>query len=116
MTAAITHLAHSTPPDLLLCRCVDMTYHLVPYNIVLIRPPYCSTDFNSYGPVKIAETTAVRSCQYVPSHYRFRSDTSNIIAITPDRKGGRISAPTSPGLGVEPDHDVLGEAVFDISL
>lgn len=55
VTAAISHLAHSTPPKLLLA----------------------STDFNSYGPTVIAETTA-------------------------HRRGGKMSAPTAPGLGVEP--------------
>mmetsp|Transcript_11304 Transcript_11304/g.15574 ORF Transcript_11304/g.15574 Transcript_11304/m.15574 type:complete len:409 (+) Transcript_11304:19-1245(+) len=69
VTAAISHLAHSTPPDLLLC----------------------STDFNSYGPVKIAETTAMR-------------------------QGGRMAAPVTPGLGVSPDHAVLGKPVFDIGI
>ena len=36
VTAAIAHLAHSTPPEYLLC----------------------STDFNSYGPVSTAKTSA----------------------------------------------------------
>jgi L-alanine-DL-glutamate epimerase-like enolase superfamily enzyme len=38
VTAAISHLAASTPPNLL----------------------FCSTDFNSYGPKEIASTTAHR--------------------------------------------------------
>ena len=38
VTAAISHLAASTPPNLL----------------------FCSTDFNSYGPKTIAKTTAHR--------------------------------------------------------
>jgi L-alanine-DL-glutamate epimerase-like enolase superfamily enzyme len=64
--AAIAAMAHSTPPELL----------------------FCSTDFNSYGPVKIAETTA-------------------------QRVDGRMSAPIEPGLGVRPKWDVLGSPVFD---
>eukprot|EP01038_Epipyxis_sp_PR26KG_P006053 gene6053-8334_t len=62
VTSAIAHLAHSTPPELLLC----------------------STDFNSYGPVCIAKTTA-------------------------NRINGRMAAPITPGLGVEPNFDVLGK-------
>lgn len=69
VTAAIAHLAHSTPPDMLLC----------------------STDFNSYGPVSIAETTA-------------------------QRKNGYLAAPVEPGLGVKPIYESLGEPVFDIKL
>jgi len=38
VTAAIAHLAHSTPPELL----------------------FCSTDFNSYGPTQMAATSAQR--------------------------------------------------------
>lgn len=49
-----------------------------------------STDFNSYGPVSIANTTA-------------------------HRKGGVMKAPTAPGLGVEPLWHVLGDPVVDIS-
>lgn len=64
--AAIAALAHSTPPEML----------------------FCATDFNSYGPVTIADTTAVR-------------------------KGGRMAAPVDPGLGVFPRWDVLGDAVYD---
>jgi L-alanine-DL-glutamate epimerase-like enolase superfamily enzyme len=68
VTAAISHLAHSTRPDCLLC----------------------STDFNSYGPVDIAITTA-------------------------RTRGGRLAAPTSPGLGVDVMWEVLGDAVFECS-
>jgi hypothetical protein len=48
-----------------------------------------STDFNSYGPVTIAETTA-------------------------HRIKGRLAAPKAPGLGVEPLYDVLGSPIMDI--
>jgi L-alanine-DL-glutamate epimerase-like enolase superfamily enzyme len=65
VTAAISHLAHSTRPDCLLC----------------------STDFNSYGPVEIAVTTA-------------------------RNRGGRLSAPLEPGLGVDVKWEVLGKALF----
>jgi len=68
VTAAISHLAHSTRPDCLLC----------------------STDFNSYGPVDIAVTTA-------------------------RNQDGRLAAPTSPGLGVQVMWEVLGDAVFEFS-
>lgn len=68
VTAAIAHLAHSTPPKLL----------------------FCSTDFNSYGPVTIAQTTA-------------------------QRHNGRMAAPVEPGLGVEPLPEVLGKPLFEIS-
>lgn len=64
VTATIAHLAHSTPTELL----------------------FTSTDFNSYGPVSIAEGA-------------------------PQRTNGRLAAPTSPGLGVQPRLDVLGKAV-----
>lgn len=64
VTATIAHLAHSTPTELL----------------------FTSTDFNSYGPVSIAEGA-------------------------PQRTNGRLAAPTSPGLGVQPRLDVLGRAV-----
>ncbi len=63
-TAAIAHLAHSTPTELL----------------------FTSTDFNSYVTVSTAEGA-------------------------PQRKGGRMSASTAPGLGVEPRMDVLGAPV-----
>lgn len=65
VTAAISHLAHSTRPDCLLC----------------------STDFNSYGPVEIAVTSA-------------------------RNREGRMSAPTEPGLGVDVRWDVVGAPVF----
>lgn len=68
VTAAISHLAHSTPTEFL----------------------FCSTDFNSYGPVCIADTTA-------------------------QRVNGRLAAPIEPGLGVAPRMDVLGNPVFEIS-
>jgi hypothetical protein len=51
---------------------------------------YCSTDFNSYGPVQIAKTSA-------------------------QRINGTLAAPTSPGLGVEPIFEVLGSPVIDIA-
>ena len=66
-TAAIAHLAHSTPTDLL----------------------FTSTDFNSYGPVSIAENA-------------------------PQRVNGRMSASTAPGMGCTPRMDVLGEPVLEI--
>jgi L-alanine-DL-glutamate epimerase-like enolase superfamily enzyme len=68
VTAAISHLAHSTPPELL----------------------FTSTDFNSYVTVTIADGA-------------------------PQRQGGRMSAPTAAGLGIEPRMDVLGDPVIDIS-
>ena len=67
ITAAISHLAQSTPPQFL----------------------FCSTDFNSYGPVSIAQTTAKRG-----------HDTATLVA------------PTDPGLGVEPYPHVLGQPFF----
>jgi len=67
-TAAIAHLAHGTPPELL----------------------FTSTDFNSYVTVSIAEGA-------------------------PQRKNGRMSASTAPGLGVTPRMDVLGDPVLDVS-
>ena len=66
VTAAIAHLAHSTPTDLL----------------------FTATDFNSYVNVSTADGA-------------------------PQRQNGRMSAPTEPGLGVEPRMDVLGVAVID---
>lgn len=66
-TAAIAHLAHSTPTDLL----------------------FSSTDFNSYGPVSIAENA-------------------------PHRDNGRMSASDSPGMGCTPRMDVLGDPVLEI--
>jgi L-alanine-DL-glutamate epimerase-like enolase superfamily enzyme len=65
VTAAIAHLAHSTPPELL----------------------FSSTDFNSYVTVSIAEGA-------------------------PQRKAGRMAAPTGPGLGVTPRPEVLGKPVL----
>ncbi|RYY84321.1 hypothetical protein EON63_09490 [archaeon] len=50
-----------------------------------------STDFNSYGPVSIAETSA-------------------------QRKNGYLAAPIEPGLGVKPRMEVLGDPVFDVKL
>lgn len=67
MTAAIAHLAHSTPPQML----------------------FCSTDFNSYGPVKIAHTTA-------------------------QRRNGTLAAPVEPGLGVDAIETALGTPVIDV--
>ena len=66
-TAAIAHLAHSTPPRFL----------------------FTSTDFNSYVTVSTARNP-------------------------PRRKHGRLSAPNSPGLGIEPRFDVLGDPVLVI--
>ena len=62
ITAAISHLAHSTPPELL----------------------FTSTDFNSYVTVSTANGA-------------------------PQRREGRMSASLAPGLGIEPNWDVLGE-------
>ena len=64
-TAAIAHLAHSTPP----------------------RALFTSTDFNSYLTVSTARNP-------------------------PRREGGRLAAPTGPGLGLQPDPAVLGEPVL----
>lgn len=66
-TAAIAHLAHSTPPQAL----------------------FTSTDFNSYVTVSTARNP-------------------------PLREGGRLAAPTGPGLGLQPDPAVLGEPVLVI--
>ena len=68
-TAAIAHLAHSTPTEFL----------------------FTSTDFNSYVTVSTAEGA-------------------------PQRVNGRMSASLSPGLGIEPRMDVLGEPVCVIEL
>ncbi len=65
VTAAISHLAHSTPPELLLT----------------------STDFNSYVTVSIADGA-------------------------PQRQQGRMAASTSPGLGIQPKFEVLGDPVW----
>lgn len=67
VTAAIAHLAHSTPPEFL----------------------FSSTDFNSYLTVSIAEDA-------------------------PQRRDGRLAASMSPGLGIRPRMEVLGEPVFRI--
>ncbi len=67
-TAAIAHLAHSTPTEFL----------------------FTSTDFNSYVTVSTAEGA-------------------------PQRVGGRMAAPTRPGLGITPRMDVLGDPVIDVS-
>ncbi len=63
-TAAIAHLARSTPAVF----------------------TFSATDFNSYGTVTIAEGA-------------------------PQRKNGRMTAPDTPGLGVTPVFDALGEPV-----
>jgi len=67
VTAAIAHLAHSTPTECL----------------------FTSTDFNSYVTVSTAEGA-------------------------PRRVEGRMAAPLTPGLGVTPRMDVLGDALVDI--
>lgn len=67
VTAAIAALAHSTPPELLLC----------------------STDFNSYGPVQMGQT----SCR---------------------REGGKLAASQESGLGVLVDEKVLGPPLYSI--
>jgi len=66
-TAAIAHLAHSTPTEFL----------------------FTSTDFNSYVTVSTADGA-------------------------PQRQNGRMAASVSPGLGVTPKMDILGEAVVDV--
>jgi L-alanine-DL-glutamate epimerase-like enolase superfamily enzyme len=66
VTAAIAHLAHSTPTELL----------------------FTATDFNSYVTVSTADGA-------------------------PRRTNGRMSAPTAPGLGIEPREDVLGSPLLD---
>ncbi len=63
-TAAIAHLAQSTPTEFL----------------------FSTTDFNSYGPVSIADGA-------------------------PQRVNGRMAASTKPGLGIIPKLDVLGKRV-----
>jgi L-alanine-DL-glutamate epimerase-like enolase superfamily enzyme len=67
-TAAIAHLAQSTPPAFL----------------------FTTTDFNSYVTVSIARGA-------------------------PQRMNGRMAASKSPGLGIQPRTEVLGEKVVDIS-
>ncbi len=66
ITAAIAHLAHSTPESL----------------------RFSATDFNSYVTVRNATGA-------------------------PQREAGRMSASDEPGLGIEPDADVLGETVAE---
>ena len=66
-TAAIAHLAHSTPTEYL----------------------FTSTDFNSYLTVSTASGA-------------------------PQRVDGRMAAPRTPGLGIEPRIDVLGQATVVI--
>jgi L-alanine-DL-glutamate epimerase-like enolase superfamily enzyme len=65
VTAAIAHLAHSTPPEFL----------------------FSTTDFNSYVTVSIADGA-------------------------PQRKIGRMASSTTPGLGVAPKMNLLGEPVL----
>ncbi|MBI1331869.1 MAG: mandelate racemase [Armatimonadetes bacterium] len=67
VTAAIAHLAHSTPEP--------------------IR--FTSTDFNSYVTVSIATGA-------------------------PQRVNGKMNASPSPGLGIEPRREVIGEPVLEI--
>ena len=64
-TAAIAHLAHSTPTEFL----------------------FTTTDFNSYVTVSTANGA-------------------------PQRQEGRMAASTSPGLGIQPKLDVLGQPVL----
>ena len=66
-TAAIAHLAHSTPTEFL----------------------FTATDFNSYVTVSTAEGA-------------------------PQRAHGRMSASTSPGLGIAPRREVIGNPLVDI--
>jgi len=66
-TAAIAHLAHSTPPEFL----------------------FTTTDFNSYVTVSNAEGA-------------------------PRRRQGRMAASTTPGLGVSPRMEVLGNPVIGL--
>jgi L-alanine-DL-glutamate epimerase-like enolase superfamily enzyme len=68
VTAAIAHLAHSTPPEFL----------------------FTSTDFNSYVTVSFADGA-------------------------PKRVNGRMSATTTPGLGIAPRLEVLGKPVVEVS-
>jgi cis-L-3-hydroxyproline dehydratase len=67
VTAAIAHLAQSTPPEFL----------------------FTTTDFNSYVTRSIAEGA-------------------------PQRRHGRMAAPTLPGLGITPRMDVLGAPVLSV--
>ena len=68
VTAAIAHLAHSTPE----------------------RFRFSSTDFNSYVTVSSASGA-------------------------PRRDGGRMAAGSAPGLGIEPDFEVMGAPVAEFS-
>ena len=69
VTAAIAHLAHSTPTEYL----------------------FTSTDFNSYV-------------------------TRSIAHGAPQRKNGRLAAPRTPGLGIEPIEEILeSEPALEIS-
>lgn len=68
VTAAIAHLAHSTPE----------------------RYRFTATDFNSYVTVPFA-------------------------AGAPQRENGTMKASQQPGLGIDPDLDVLGKAVAEFS-
>jgi L-alanine-DL-glutamate epimerase-like enolase superfamily enzyme len=68
VTAAIAHLAHSTPPEFL----------------------FTTTDFNSYVTISNAHGA-------------------------PRRKDGRMSAGTSPGLGIQPRMEVLGKPVIEVA-
>ncbi len=67
ITAAIAHLAHSTPTDYL----------------------FTSTDFNSYVTVSNAEGA-------------------------PQRQNGRMQASRSPGLGIQPRYELLGQPLVDV--
>ena len=67
-TAAIAHLAHSTPTEFL----------------------FTSTDFNSY--VTVSTATGA-----------------------PQRRNGRMAAPTTPGLGITPRPEFLRSAAVDVS-
>jgi cis-L-3-hydroxyproline dehydratase len=66
-TAAIAHLAHSTPTEFL----------------------FSTTDFNSYVTVGTANGA-------------------------PQRVNGRMAASKSPGLGIQPKLDVLGDRVIEV--
>jgi L-alanine-DL-glutamate epimerase-like enolase superfamily enzyme len=68
ITAAIAHLAQSTPPEF----------------------QFTATDFNSYVTVSIAEGA-------------------------PRRINGRMTAGTSPGLGITPKKEILGKPVLEVS-
>ena len=67
VTAAIAHLAHSTPES---CR-------------------FTSTDFNSYVSVSLADGA-------------------------PQRLDGKMQASLSPGLGIAPRLEVLGDSVLEV--